>query len=103
MSACLNPDRMTNVETQPDHQPLDGKLVMLEDKQPEFIPFEIVRDEEKRVVFSPSRWQLAAIAVVGVLGLIAMATVGIFVAVIGMLIAIPMMILKGLFAPMFRR
>lgn len=94
---------MSNVETQPDHDPLDGRIVKLEDRQAEYIPFEIVRDEEKRVVFTPSRWQLAAIAVIGVLGLAVIATVGIFVVMIGLLIAIPLLILRGILSPWFRR
>lgn len=91
------------METQPENQPFDGKLVKLQGEQAEYIPFEIVREEERRVVFTPSRWQLAVFAVIGVLGFIGIATVGIFVVVIGLLIAIPLLILRGIFAPMFRR
>lgn len=91
------------METQPENQPFDGKLVKLQGEQAEYIPFEIVREEERRVVFTPSRWQLAVFAVIGVLGFIGIATVGIFVVVIGLLITIPLLILRGIFAPMFRR
>lgn len=91
------------METQPENQPFDGKLVKLQGEQAEYILFEIVREEERRVVFTPSRWQLAVFAVIGVLGFIGIATVGIFVVVIGLLIAIPLLILRGIFAPMFRR
>jgi hypothetical protein len=94
---------MTKADVQTENQILNASLVKSEQSQAEFIPVEIVRDEERRVVFTPSRWQMAVFAVIGILGFIGVATAGIFLVVIGLLIAIPLMILRGIFAPMFRR
>ncbi len=94
---------MTEADSQTENQILNASLVKREQSEAEFIPVEIVRDDERRVVFTPSRWRIAVFAVIGLLGLIGVATAGIFLVVIGLLIAIPLMILRGIFAPMFRR
>ncbi len=77
---------------------------MVHNEQPaEYIPFEIVREEERRGVVFPSRWKFAAFAALGVMALIGIATLGILVIVFGLLIAIPLMTLRGFIAPMFRK
>lgn len=91
------------VESHSENQTLDDNLVIHQEKQAEFIPFEIVREEERRVVSKPSRWQLALFSVVGILAIIGITTAGLFLVVIGLIIAIPLIILKGILARMFRR
>ncbi len=94
---------MIEANSQTENQIINANLMEREQGEAEFIPVEIVRDDERRVVFTPSRWRIAVFAVIGILGLIGVATAGIFLVVIGLLIAIPLMILRGIFAPMFRR
>ncbi|MEI6537132.1 MAG: hypothetical protein WCN98_17455 [Verrucomicrobiaceae bacterium] len=73
------------------------------EREAEFIPFEIVREERERVLVTPSRWQILSIAVIGILALIGIFAVGVVVVVVGLLVAIPLMILKGISASLFRR
>ena len=94
---------MIEANSQTENQIINANLMEREQGEAEFTPVEIVRDDERRVVFTPSRWRIAVFAVIGILGLIGVATAGIFLVVIGLLIAIPLMILRGIFAPMFRR
>lgn len=93
----------TTVESHSENQTLDDNLVNHQEKKAEFIPFEIVHEEGRRPFPQPSRWQLAFFSVVGILAIIGIATAGIFLVVIGLLIAIPLIILRGIIARMFRR
>jgi hypothetical protein len=71
-------------------------------QQAEFVPFEIVRAEQRRVVFAPSGWKLTAAVAVGILALIGVIAVGFAVALVALLIAIPVMVIKAVasrFAP----
>lgn len=103
LSDPLQSVTMTNQDTQPENQPFDCKLVKLEHKQADYIPFEIVREETKHIAVKPSSWQLVIISVIGILALIVIATAGLFVVIIGMLIAIPVVILRGLLSTFFRK
>ncbi len=61
----------------------------------EFVPFEIVRQEEARVVSLPARWQMMALAAAGFLALIGIVTLGMFVIFAGLLIAKPVLVLRA--------
>lgn len=91
------------METQTEKQPLDYNLGNREGKKAELIPFEIVQEEEKQFVITPARWQLAVISVIGILAIIGIAIAGISLVICGLLIAIPLIILRGILAPLFRK
>ena len=76
---------------------------MMNDQEAELIPFEIVREEERHVVIRPSRWQMLTMGVIGLVLLVGIFTVGFVVAGIVLVLGIPLLIARRIFASMSRR
>lgn len=83
--------------------PVSVHSKMMNDQEAELIPFEIVREEERHVVIRPSRWQMLTMGVIGLVLLVGIFTVGFVVAGIVLVLGIPLLIARRIFASMSRR
>ena len=83
--------------------PVSDHSKMMNDQEAELIPFEIVREEERHVVIRPSRWQMLTMGVIGLVLLVGIFTVGFVVAGIVLVLGIPLLIARRIFASMSRR
>ena len=67
-------------------------------QQSQFVPFEMVREEKPRAGFVAPRGKIAIFAAMGILALLGIIALGVLVVFIGVLVVIPLMILRAIAA-----
>lgn len=57
--------------------------------------FEIVREDARRVIFRPGRWQSLILAAFGVLALVGIIAIGAFLACLALIVAVPLLLIRA--------
>jgi hypothetical protein len=69
----------------------------------ELVPFEIVREETRQVVFTPPRWLTLALPVLGILAFFGIAALGFFAVFIVLFLAAPLLLIRAVVMRLIRR